>query len=286
MSGLLSAEERAEYTRVIDEILHDSDLQTVTRKAIMRGLEEVVSKDLEDQKKAIKELITARFDAISAETVPSAPSPPADVKDEANGHTPSDQSEDDADASPDSDVFGNGEIQVATQPAIKKQKRESSTDADARLAAELQAQEEALARGRTTRGAGTTKGPKKANAKTKTKTKTPKKKSAKRARDDSDGDLTGAESGEKPKRKAGGGFQKPFNLSYPLMELCGVEQLSRPQVVKKLWEHIKANDLQDPTDKRRILCDEKMGAIFKLDKVDMFQMNKLIGNHLYPVEAE
>jgi len=57
-------------------------------------------------------------------------------------------------------------------------------------------------------------------------------------------------------------------------------------VVKKLWEHIKANELQDPSDRRQILCDEKMSAIFKVNKVDMFQMNKLIGNHLYPIEAE
>jgi len=63
-------------------------------------------------------------------------------------------------------------------------------------------------------------------------------------------------------------------------------QLSRPQVVKKLWEHIKANDLQDPKDKRQIICDEKMTAVFKQAKVDMFQMNKHIGNHLYPVEEE
>lgn len=63
-------------------------------------------------------------------------------------------------------------------------------------------------------------------------------------------------------------------------------QLSRPQVVKKLWEHIKGNDLQDPENKRQILCDDKMQAIFKVPKVDMFQMNKMIGSHLYPVEAE
>ena len=65
-----------------------------------------------------------------------------------------------------------------------------------------------------------------------------------------------------------------------------VLQLPRPQVVKKLWEHIKANDLQDPSDKRQIICDEKMHAVFKQAKVDMFQMNKLVGNHLYPVEEE
>jgi chromatin remodeling complex protein RSC6 len=63
-------------------------------------------------------------------------------------------------------------------------------------------------------------------------------------------------------------------------------QLPRTTVVKKLWEHIKGNNLQDPKDKRQICCDEKMYAIFKQAKIDMFQMNKAIGNHLYPVEEE
>jgi upstream activation factor subunit UAF30 len=51
-----------------------------------------------------------------------------------------------------------------------------------------------------------------------------------------------------------------------------------------LWEHIKENNLQDPKDKRQILCDEKMQAVFKQAKVDMFQMNRIVGDHLYPVE--
>lgn len=62
------------------------------------------------------------------------------------------------------------------------------------------------------------------------------------------------------------------------------QQMSRPQVVKKLWEHIKANDLQEPTDKRQIRCDDLMQAVFRQSSVNMFQMNKLIGNHLYPIE--
>lgn len=57
-------------------------------------------------------------------------------------------------------------------------------------------------------------------------------------------------------------------------------------MVKKLWEHIKANDLQDPKDKRQIVCDEKMQAVFKQARVDMFRMNKDIGSHLYPVEEQ
>lgn len=46
----MSAEEKAKYTRAIDGILRESDLETVSRKAIMRGLEEAVEKDLSDQK--------------------------------------------------------------------------------------------------------------------------------------------------------------------------------------------------------------------------------------------
>jgi len=61
-------------------------------------------------------------------------------------------------------------------------------------------------------------------------------------------------------------------------------QLSRPQVVKKIWEHIKQNNLQVPEDKRQIRCDEKMQLVFKTDKIHMFTMNKHLGSQLYPVE--
>lgn len=57
-------------------------------------------------------------------------------------------------------------------------------------------------------------------------------------------------------------------------------------MVSKLWEYIKANELQDPTDKRQIMCDDKLNAIFKTGRISMFQMNKHIGGHLYPVEDE
>ena len=63
-------------------------------------------------------------------------------------------------------------------------------------------------------------------------------------------------------------------------------QLSRPQVVKQIWVYIKANNLQDPADKRQIMCDEKMQLVFKSDKVHMFTMNKLLGKQLYEIEDE
>lgn len=64
------------------------------------------------------------------------------------------------------------------------------------------------------------------------------------------------------------------------------DKMSRPQVVKKLWEHIRAHDLQDPNDKRQILCDEKMQEAFKVESLHMFTMNKLLGKHLYPCDDE
>jgi chromatin remodeling complex protein RSC6 len=61
-------------------------------------------------------------------------------------------------------------------------------------------------------------------------------------------------------------------------------QLSRPQVVKKIWEYIKERNLQVPEDRRQIRCDERMHAVFKQDKVHMFTMNKILGKQLYDVE--
>lgn len=77
------------------------------------------------------------------------------------------------------------------------------------------------------------------------------------------------------------GIHKELNCSPALADVIGVLTCSRPQVVKKIWEYIKANNLQDPQDKRQILCDEKMKAIFNVKTVHMFTMNKLLGEHLW-----
>ncbi|KAK1783368.1 SWIB/MDM2 domain-containing protein [Copromyces sp. CBS 386.78] len=266
MSAQFTPEEEATYARVIDEILETADLDTISRKAIRQKMEAAINKDLSDQKHAIKGLIEARFDAAQARKAAQEPTP-----EEATPEPTPEAEEDDA--------ATDGEIEVRPK---KQQKRESSEDADARLAAELQAQENKLSRGPRTRGGGAAKVTKKA----KPKAKTPKKKSATRVKSDDDSDMEPEAVEGTKKRKAGGGFQKPFNLSYPLQEVCGEAQLSRPQVVKKLWEHIKANELQDPSDKRQILCDDKLQAVFKQSSINMFQMNKLLGNQLYPIEAE
>ncbi|EJT96741.1 SWIB-domain-containing protein [Dacryopinax primogenitus] len=92
---------------------------------------------------------------------------------------------------------------------------------------------------------------------------------------------SGGEGGERPKKKArGGGFQKPYALSPALQELTGETALPRPLVVKALWDHIKANQLQNPQNRKEILCDDKMRAVFGMQKIDMFRMNKELGKYL------
>lgn len=59
-----------------------------------------------------------------------------------------------------------------------------------------------------------------------------------------------------------------------------MDKLSRPQAVKQIWEHIKAKDLQAPEDRRDIVCDDKMKAIFSVERINMFEMNKRLGEYV------
>jgi upstream activation factor subunit UAF30 len=59
--------------------------------------------------------------------------------------------------------------------------------------------------------------------------------------------------------------------------VLGTHSLARPQVVKQLWIYIKHNGLQKATNKKVIVCDEKLLKVFKSPEIDMFQMNKVLG---------
>jgi chromatin remodeling complex protein RSC6 len=74
---------------------------------------------------------------------------------------------------------------------------------------------------------------------------------------------------------------KPLNLSPELEAVVGKGPLPRTEVVKKLWEYIKANNLQNPANKRNILADDKLKAIFGgKGEVTMFEMTKLVSAHM------
>ncbi|KAG6513990.1 upstream activation factor subunit spp27-like [Zingiber officinale] len=76
------------------------------------------------------------------------------------------------------------------------------------------------------------------------------------------------------------GILKPLPVTQAMKEFVGASEISRPDVVKKIWEHIKANKLQNPANKREIQCDEKLKTIFQgRDKIGMLEMAKLITPH-------
>ncbi len=82
-------------------------------------------------------------------------------------------------------------------------------------------------------------------------------------------------------RKANSALLKPLTLSSELEAVVGSGPLPRGQVVKKIWEYIKANNLQNPANKRNIIADDKLRPLFDgKDEVNMFEMTKLISKHM------
>lgn len=87
----------------------------------------------------------------------------------------------------------------------------------------------------------------------------------------------------KPKtpRKPNAAFMKPMTPSATLGAVIGANPLPRTEVTKKVWDYIKKNKLQDLANKRMINADDKLKAVFGGKKqVSMFEMTKLISNHL------
>jgi DNA topoisomerase-3 len=68
--------------------------------------------------------------------------------------------------------------------------------------------------------------------------------------------------------------------SAALAAVIGAESVGRPQVIKKLWDYIKANQLQDSANKRAINADAKLLAVFGKPQVTMFELAGIVGKHL------
>ena len=85
-------------------------------------------------------------------------------------------------------------------------------------------------------------------------------------------------------KAAGGGkanaLQKELRPSEELAAVVGAAPLPRGEVVSKVWEYIKAKGLQNPEDRREIVADDKLEAVFGTKRVTMFEMNKHLARHL------
>ena len=76
-------------------------------------------------------------------------------------------------------------------------------------------------------------------------------------------------------------LSRPLNLDPELEAIVGKGPMPRFEVTKKIWEYIKRNNLQNPTNKRNILADAKLKSIFGgKGEVTMFEMTKLVSGHM------
>ncbi|KAL6197702.1 hypothetical protein ACLB2K_033307 [Fragaria x ananassa] len=83
------------------------------------------------------------------------------------------------------------------------------------------------------------------------------------------------------KRKGGaGGLNKVCGVTPELQVIVGEPALPRTEIVKQLWAYIRKHNLQDPSNKRKIICDDALRVVFETDCTDMFKMNKLLSKHI------
>ena len=83
------------------------------------------------------------------------------------------------------------------------------------------------------------------------------------------------------KRKPNAAFMRPMQLDAALSAVVGSTPIPRTEVTKKLWGYIKRNGLQDKSNRRMINADDKLKPVFGgRSQVSMFEMTKLVSNHL------
>ena len=71
-----------------------------------------------------------------------------------------------------------------------------------------------------------------------------------------------------------------FRPDAALAAVIGEGAVARTEVVKKVWDYVKANNLQDPKDKRVIVADAKLLPVFGKERVGMFEITGIVGKHL------
>ncbi|MFL5774111.1 MAG: SWIB/MDM2 domain-containing protein [Flavisolibacter sp.] len=86
---------------------------------------------------------------------------------------------------------------------------------------------------------------------------------------------------KKSARKPNAAFMAPLTLSPAMAEVVGSKPLPRTQVIKKIWDYIKKNDLQDKKNRRMINADAKLKTVFGgKGQVSMFELAKIVNNHV------
>lgn len=80
----------------------------------------------------------------------------------------------------------------------------------------------------------------------------------------------------KKKRKANPALLIPLTPNADLAAIVGAKPLPRGQVMKKIWDYVKANKLQDPSNGQYINTDDKLKTLFKKARVHMTEFGKML----------
>ncbi len=83
------------------------------------------------------------------------------------------------------------------------------------------------------------------------------------------------------KKTPNAAFMKPLTPSTALAEVIGNKAMPRTEIVKKIWDYIKKNGMQDKKDKRMINADAKLKPVFGgKNQISMFELAKLISKQV------
>lgn len=85
---------------------------------------------------------------------------------------------------------------------------------------------------------------------------------------------------KKSARKPNAAFMAPLTPDSTLAEVVGSKPMPRTEVVKKIWDYIKKNKLQDSKNKRMINADSKLKPLFGKDQISMFELAKVVNSHV------
>jgi upstream activation factor subunit UAF30 len=85
---------------------------------------------------------------------------------------------------------------------------------------------------------------------------------------------------KKSARKPNAAFMKALTPSATLASVIGGSAVPRTEAVKKIWDYIKKNNLQDKANRRMINADDKLGSLFGKSQVSMFDLAKILSKHL------
>ncbi len=86
---------------------------------------------------------------------------------------------------------------------------------------------------------------------------------------------------KKSARKPNAAFMAPLTPSPALAEVIGNKPIPRTEIVKKIWDYIKKNNLQDKKNRRMINADAKLKPVFGTkEQISMFELAKIVNKHV------